>query len=192
LAFPNSDPENYSIVVDSDGHARYDCSVKVSPDSDEREPYSFGFELSSATRARIFDLTAQAHNFSTRLDAGNKKVAFTGTKTLTYREGQRVSSAEYNYSSVPAVQQLTTIFQGLAATLEFGRRLRYYHRYQKLALDEELKNMESQARDNELAELASVQPILQEIFDDPSVINVVRARAQRLIEMGKNPVSSRR
>ena len=41
-----------------------------------------------------------------------------------------------------AVQQLTQLFQSLSTTLEFGRRLEYFHRYQKLALDEELKRME--------------------------------------------------
>jgi hypothetical protein len=37
-----------------------------------------------------------------------------------------------------------------------------------------------------------VQPVLQELFDDTSVINVVRARAQRLVEMGETANSNRR
>jgi hypothetical protein len=72
----------------------------------------------------------------------------------------------------------------MAATLEYGRRLAYYHRYQKLALDDELKRMQTQARNDELSEIQSVGPVLQEILDDASVINVVRARAKELIEMG--------
>jgi hypothetical protein len=87
---------------------------------------------------------------------------------------------------MPAVQQLTGIFQSLASTLDYGRRLAYYHHYQKLALDEELKRMEAQARNSELIELQAVQPALQQIYEDTSVMNVVRARAERLIEMSKN------
>ena len=83
------------------------------------------------------------------------------------------------------MQQLTEIFQSVAGTLEYGRRLAYYHRYQKLALDEELKRMEAQAKGRDLAEIRAIQPVLEEILADPTVINVVRARAQRLIEMGK-------
>jgi hypothetical protein len=45
--------------------------------------------------------------------------------------------------------------------------------------------MEDQARGHELNELQAVQPVLQQILDDPSVLNVVRARAERLMEMGK-------
>jgi hypothetical protein len=83
------------------------------------------------------------------------------------------------------VEQLTSFFQNLSATLEYGRRLTYYHRYQKLALDEELKRMEAQAKDGSLIELQAVQPVLEEIVADSSVLNVVRARAQRLVALGK-------
>src|SRR5579863_9817333 len=184
LDFPNSDPERYSITVQSDGHARYECSARISSDSEDRENYQTEFTFSEATRARIFDLAAQAHYFSGKIDSGNHKVAFTGAKKLIYNDGQRESTAAYNYSSLPAVQQLTVLFQSVGATLEFGRRLVYFHRYQKLALDDELKRMEDEARQGELIELQAVKPILQEIYDDSSVINVVRARALRIMEMG--------
>jgi hypothetical protein len=185
LEFANSDPERYSITVTSDGHARYECSAKVAPESDETQSYESEFEFSPANRDRIFALTAQAHYFEGKIDSGNHKLAFTGAKKLVYKDGEHTFSADYNYSSLPAVQQLTALFQGVASTMEYGRRLAYYHRYQKLALDEELKRMESQARDNELAELQAVEPVLQAISSDTSVINVVRARAQSLVELGK-------
>jgi hypothetical protein len=184
LDFHGSDPEHYSLAVQSNGKAQYECRGRISKDSDETEFYQTEFTFSDSTRARIFDLAAQAHYFSGKIDTGNKKLAFTGAKKLSYKDGQRESAAEYNYSPVPAVQQLTTLFQGVASTLEFGRRLAHYHRYQKLALDDELKRMEAQARSGQLSELPAVKSILQEIYDDSSVINVVRARAQRIMEMG--------
>ncbi len=189
LDFPKSDPAHYSISVSADGHAKYECLAKADPDAEE-QPYTSEFEFSPATRARIFDLAAQAHYFSRKLDSGKRKLAFTGAKQLVYRDGQHTYTADYNYSEQPPVQQITELFQNVAATLEFGRRIVYNHQYQKLALDDELKRMEAQARNNELSELQAVQGVLQEIFDDTSVINVVRARAQRLIEMGKakNPI----
>jgi hypothetical protein len=85
---------------------------------------------------------------------------------------------------------LMTLFQNVAATLDYGRRLERFHHYQKLALDDELKKMEDQSHRGELAELQAVKPILQQIYDDPSVMNVVRARAERLIEMGKTASNS--
>ena len=183
LDFPDSSPEHYSITVQSDGHAHYESSGKVSADSDARDTYQTDFTFSDSARSRIFDLAAQAHYFSGKVDSGNKKLAFTGSKKLTYNDGQRNSSADYNFSQLAPVQQLTTLFQNVSATLEYGRRLTYFHHYQKLALDEELKRMEDQARLGELAEVQAVSPILREIYDDGSVINVVRARALRILEM---------
>jgi len=187
LDFPNSSPEHYSIAVQSDGHAHYESSGKISAESDVRDDYQTDFTLSGATRARIFELAVQAHYFSGKVDSGNKKLAFTGAKKLVYKDGQRNSSADYNYSQQPAVQQLTTLFQSVAATTEFGRRLTYFHRYQKLALDDELKRMEDQAKRGDLAEVQAVSPVLKEIYEDTSVINVVRARAQRIMEMQALP-----
>jgi hypothetical protein len=183
LDFPGSDPDHYSIAVQTDGRAHYECSGKISTDSEDRDTYQTEFNFSAATRARIFDLAVQAHYFSGKIDSGNHRLANTGAKKLSYKDGQRESIATYNFSQQPAVQQLTTLFQSVSATLEFGRHLAYFHRYQKLALDDELKRMEDQARRGELVELQAVKPVLQEIYDDSSVINVVRARAQRIMEM---------
>jgi hypothetical protein len=191
LDFPNSNPERYSILVQSDGRAHYECSGKISEDSDDRESYETDFTFSDATRARIFALAAQAHYFSGKIDSGNRKIAFTGAKKLSYKDGQHEATAAYNYSTLPVVQQLTALFQGVASTLEFGRHLAHHHRYQKLALDDELKRMEEQASRGELIELQAVKPVLQEIHDDSSVINVVRARAQRIMEMGNGVPGSR-
>jgi hypothetical protein len=187
LDFPNSSPEHYSIAVQSDGHSHYESSGKISADSDVRDDYQTDFTFSDPTRARIFELAAQAHYFSGKVDSGNKKLAFTGAKKLIYKDGQRNSSADYNYSQQPAVQQLTTLFQSVAATLEFGRRLTYFHRYQKLALDDELKRMEDQAKRGDLVELQAVSPVLQHIYEDTSVMNVVRARALRIVEIKPLP-----
>jgi len=183
LDFSGSNPDHYSITVQAGGHAHYESTGKISPDSDEGDSYQTDFQYSEATCRRIFELAAQANYFSGKIDSGRKNLAYTGAKKLAYTEGQRHSTAEYNFSNVPAVQQLTALFQAVGATLEYGRRLAYFHRYQKLALDDELKRMEDQARRGEIIELLAVQPILQEIYDDASVINVVRARARRIIEM---------
>ena len=187
LDFPQSNPEHYSITVQADGRARYESSGKMSADAETSDSYEAEFRFSEPNRARIFDLAAQAHYFSGKIDAGKKNMAFTGAKKLGYSDGQRISSAEYNVSNVPAVEQLTALFQNVSTTMEFGRRLAYFHRYQKLALDDELKQMEDQARRGELAELQAVKPVLQEIYDDNSVLKTVRARAGRIMQMPASP-----
>jgi hypothetical protein len=179
--FPGSQPDHYVITVSSSGHATYDSNGKLSPQSEANEPFHLDYAISDATRARVFDLAKRAHYFDRDVDLKKKNLASTGIKTLKYEGQGRVTQATYNYSSIPAVQELTNFFQSLSTTLEFSRRLEYYHRYQKLALDDELKRMEDMAKQNSLAELAAVAPLLKQIATDSSVINPVRARAQRLL-----------
>jgi hypothetical protein len=180
LDFPGSEPSHYAISVSSDGRGTYDSTGKISPEA-EGDPFHLEFSVSSDTRARIFDLTRRAHYFQGEVDSRKKNLASTGSKTLIYKDAQRSTRAEYNYSMQPPVQQLTSVFQNLSATLEAGRRLEYFHRYQKLALDEELKRMEDEERGGGMGELAVISPILQRIAEDSTVINPVRARAQRLL-----------
>ena len=190
LDFPASDPSHYSISIRQDGHGTYESSAKPGQESED-QLYESEFEVSPANREKIFALTRQCEYFSGKIDSGNRKLAFTGKKTLSYQEGQLKHSADFNYSSVPAAQQLTVLFQSMASTLDYGRLLAYSHRYQKLALDEELKRMEAQARNNELNEIGAVAPVLQDIIDDATVINVVRARAQRILQTSKGASAGR-
>ena len=182
IDFPTSQPEHYSIRVQSDGLARYQSSGRRSPDSEETDSFDLEFTIATETRQKIFDLAAKAGYFQKDVDSHHKDLAFTGKKTLAYKDARRSGEATYNYSSKPAVQEMTSLMQSLSATLEFGHRLQYDHQYQKLALDEELKRMEGLARTNDLIEVAAIQPILDQIIADQSVINVTRARAQRLLE----------
>jgi hypothetical protein len=181
LDFPGSEPSHYAVSVSSDRRSTYDSDGKLSPDS-EGDPFHLDFSMSSETRKRVFDLTEKAHYFQGEVDSRKKNLASTGAKTLTYKDSSRNTKATYNYSPQAPVQELTQLFQNLSTTLEFGRRLQYFHRYQKLALDEELKRMEAIADQDDLEEMAAVVPILQQIAVDTSVINPVRSRAQRMIE----------
>jgi len=191
--FPGSDPAYYEVSVSSDGHGSY-SSRSTPPSSDSKsssdpvstreaaEAYHADFAVSQSITDRIFDLASRAHYFATEIDSGKKKLASTGAKTLSYKASGKSTQASFNYSPIPAVQDLTAILQGLSATLEFARRLEHDLRYQKLALDEELKRMEEMAIVGSLTELSTASPILRKIAEDPTIMNVSRTRAQRLLE----------
>ena len=180
--FPGSDPSHYVVSVSDDGSARYDSDSKLN-DSSESEPFHSEFTVSQTSRAHVFDLAKRAHYFEGDIDSKKKNLASTGVKTLAYKDAQKSTHATYNYSPVPAVEDLTEFFQSLSTTIEFGNRLDYYLRYQKLALDDELKRMEEMSNNGGLIEVSAVAPILQKIEDDPAVIKVVRARAQRMLQV---------
>jgi hypothetical protein len=180
--FPGSDPSRYAISVSSDGSASYSSDGKLTRDSDPSEPFTLDFAMPQATLTRIFDLTKKAQYFEGAIDSKKKNIASTGQKTLSYKDGKRNTSATYNYSPIPSVEELTSIFQNLAITLEFGRRLEFDHRYEKLAINEELERMTEISTRNELGDVTVIVSTLKKIIDDPSVVNTARARAQRLLD----------
>ncbi len=182
--FPGSDPEHYSITIASDGHGGYQSNGKLAVQREAGAEDGFDFILSPGTTRQIFDLAKRAHYFEKEIDA-KKNVASTGVKTLTYQDGPTQTKATYNYSTISAVQSLTRLFQDLSTTLEFGRRLQYSYRHQKLALNEQLTNMEEAINDNRLGDISPILPILNEIVKDATVINVARARAMRIVAKAK-------
>jgi hypothetical protein len=190
LDFPGSQPERYSVEIHDDGQAHYQSSGKVSDESEEADTFSLDFSVSPENKDKIFDLAARAKYFQRDLDSHRKNMAFTGKKTLTYKDGQRNGESTYNFSLDVSVQELTNLFQGLSSTLETGHRLEYDYRYQKLALEQELKRAEEMARTGSPMELQAIAPILQQIVADTSVMNVSRARAQRLLVRAGKPLSA--
>jgi hypothetical protein len=180
LDFPQSNPEHYEITIQSDGHSTYSSNGELG-NSPNPETATFEFTISDKTRQDVFELAKKAHYFSGKVDSGNTKIANTGAKTLTYRDDSHNTSAHYNYSMDPAVQQITDVLQKLSTVLEYGRRLTWFHKYQKLAVDDDLKQMEERQRENNLGDLEAVAPLLKQIASDSSVMRMSRARALRLL-----------
>jgi len=212
LDFPGSVPSYYSITVAASGKASYtsgrigvsatdkgnagaktssgidsdstsDSDSESVSDSSPETPYQYQFKVGEPNRTRIFDLAARAHYFQSELNYNKHNLANTGAKTLAYQDGRVNNHATYNYTTNQPAQQLTALFQNMSATLEFGRQLSDSYRHQKLALEQELKRMEEMAKASNLEELQAVSPILKQILADKTVINVTRARAERLLAL---------
>src|SRR6202042_106212 len=106
-----SQPEHYSIPVQSDGAARYQSSGRLSADSDETDSFDFDFKIASELRQKVFELAAKAGFFQKDIASHHDSLAFTGKKTLAYKDARRSGESTYNYSSKPAVQELTNLMQ---------------------------------------------------------------------------------
>ena len=181
IDFPGSNPSHYEIVIASDGHGIYTSNGRLDESAEPGDPSPLAFEVSTSFSTQVFNLAGRAHYFAGKLDSGRSNLANTGQKTLAYKDGERNHQASYNYSNLQPVEQLTSLFQSLSTALEFGRRLSYNHKYQKLALEEDLKRMDELEKENSLGDVRSIAPVLQEIADDATVINISRARALRLL-----------
>ncbi|MGB9103639.1 MAG: hypothetical protein WCC59_02675, partial [Terriglobales bacterium] len=182
----------YWIAVEPDGKATYHADeVPAAAGAAPMQPYSQQFLVSDPTRARIFDLSAALQCFQGEFEYRGGRIANMGAKTLKCAWADRETHTTYNYSTNPRLQELTTLFQNISNTMEYGRRLDYLHRYDKLGLEAELKSMEEQEKNKHLAELQAVAPQLERIVNDSSILNVTRHRAEHLLQVIKSNPAAR-
>jgi hypothetical protein len=180
LDFPHSNPEHYEITVPSEGAATYTSNGELGSGANP-DTTPFQFEISDKTRQDLFALAKKANYFSGKLDSGNTHIANMGSKTLAYKDASHNTSATYNYSLDPAVNDMTSTLQKLSTVLEYGRRLSWFEKYQKLALEDDLKAMEDRQRQDNLGDVRAIAPLLKKIAYDQSVMRMTRARALRLL-----------
>ena len=195
-------PQEYIITVKSDGPSTYlsrsgsrpvqadeyrqdkrwrEEKPAASPSNDPDPDFNVEFTMSSANAQRIFKDAEQADYFNGSFDYTKHAIANTGRKTLTYADPSRHFQTTFNFSENKAVDDLAHLFQAMSNTIEFGRKLEFKHKYDKLGLEGDLKAMENAMESHNLAELQIIAPTLQSIADDSSVMNIARARAKRLL-----------
>lgn len=191
------DPPHYAIAIESTGRAAYRADPAPDKEQTDGDPYIVKFTASQQTSERIFALADQANRFNGNFDYTKTRIADTGAKTLTYSVGHlptdltqpvrgQHNQTTYNWSANPAIQELTAIFQGISATMEFARRLDFEKRFDKLGLDAELKRMEQMQKDGQLHEVQAVAPTLNAIANDFAVMRIARERAKRILTAVSN------
>jgi hypothetical protein len=145
-----------------------------------------GFVLSDANRQKIFELTKKTGYFQTELESKVKNIAKTGQKTLEYHRGSggggpERSSATYNYSQDTDVIELTRLFQAIATTIDFGSKLAFDYRFNKLGLDARLHSLQEMKASHFAEEIQAIEPILQKIANDPNMMHINQVTARQLL-----------
>jgi hypothetical protein len=175
----------YTISVDDGGNTHFE-GVGNPVENGDGDSFSQDFTISDANRQKIFELAKKADYFQGNFEGKQRNIARTGEKTLEYHGkgdgGQAVShSATYNYSPNNDIQELTRLFQAIALTLDFGRKLAFQYRFDKLGMDDRLKSLQDMQASHFVEELQAIEPILQKIAADPNMMNIARVTAKQLL-----------
>jgi hypothetical protein len=183
--WPAANPKWFELVFQSDGSATYRSlpheELNSASDDPAPEPYEFSFTLSPQSRRLIFAVAPGLPRLQDSLD--KRKVASTGTKTLHYEDGTGKSSTiSYNFSSSPELTRLTALMQGISESIELSKTLQFQVRFDKLALDATLRNLEDLISTGQLSESQLLDPVLQRISDDPAIMNIARQRARHILQ----------
>ena len=182
--------QKFSITVESSGAAHFEGTPHPDGTDGSSEPVVQDFTMSTANSQKVFELAHKLNYFRGDLDSHIKHVAQTGKKTLAYHSPQTEGSATYNWSQNPDVQQITNLFTGIAMTIDYGEKLKFQYRFDKLGMDERLKELVDLQADHGVYELDIISPTLRKIADDPNVMNIARERAQLILRRAAQPPSA--
>jgi hypothetical protein len=179
---PDLPVTHYDIDIDANGNAHYSSRIKGQERGTSEEGIQRDFALSAATRDSLFALVKATNNLSGNFDYTKHKIAFSGTKTISYTDASGTNTAKYGWSENENVTKLTELLEGISGTLEEEPVLARLRRFDKLGLNAELGKMERLAKSGWLRELDLISGILKEIAADTTIMGVARKRAERLLQ----------
>lgn len=182
---PQLQPAKYTITVHEDGTGQYHAEAGPSnPDDIAALPSQGedrGIQVTTTTTERIFATARAKKFFNMACEGGDAHLAFTGKKELGYQGADGHGACTYNYSKDPKIQWITTEMEGIAATLESGRRLKLEHEHGRLSLDAELESLETMVQNGQAVELQNIAPTLVDIVKDQAVMQRAQKRARHLL-----------
>ncbi len=185
------DVPHLAITVHADGSGSYEATAmpvtfsgRYGAEAANPAPESIrqAIHVSSEGTAKIFAGAHTANLFRISCGSKAKNIADTGRKTLAYDGPEGGGSCVYNYSENKSVTGLTDYFQGMAYTLDEGRRLEFRHRYDRLGLDQEMATLLAQADAGRAPELGTIAPVLEALVADGDLLERVRLRARKLLD----------
>ena len=178
--FKGSSPEFIEIKIGEQGKATYEIRQL------EEDPAAESFEVGAPVRKKIFELAADLKNFAiTDLDI-QKRIANLGQKTFRYERGQEVHETTFNYTLNNSATQLMQIFEGLARQQGDLVLLQRNVKYDRLGVNDALRQFESDMDHRLLPEPERLLPVLDQIGADSHFVDIARTRARALAERIRN------
>jgi hypothetical protein len=186
LTWRAANPQWFQIAIDSTGRASYQSQAHTGVNETPGDPYELKFTASQKLRNEVFNVAKDLDYFKSDLSfTGKQNIASTGDKVLSYTAEGKTTKAKFDYSPNPKAQQLAKLFQQMSATFELGRQLDYSLRFDKLGVDQRLKQLEELERSRSAPGLQVLVPTLERVLNDPTSMNMSRQRANFLIYAAK-------
>ncbi len=181
---PGLTPSQWTLEFHPDGSGHFQ-SVRGSAATQDLkvlEPPNINRDIQvSAKFAEHAFQVAHRHKLFKSECESHLKVAFQGTKKLTYTGPEGEGSCEFNYSRDADIQSLGDSLIAVATTIIEGARLEALLQHDPLGLDQEIQNVQEAAGDGRAQQICSIRDILERLSEDPAVMERVRKRAKALL-----------
>jgi hypothetical protein len=177
-AFPGSVPAFMQVTLDKAGNIEYREA--------EDDELPLKFQLTGADTQIVFDLAGKLDYFKHPLESP-LKVAFMGTKTFRYENGDQKSETKFNYSEDLAARDLQDWFEKMAESAEHRIDLDRAAKYDKLGVVKALTLLGSAMERKRLVGLDQYLPTLDRIAKNETYMHTARARAAEIAEFIRSP-----
>ena len=186
-------PSHWLMKLHPDGSGEFESDGGVIAGKDANRivagDVSRPIQLSQPFVDKVFS-TARSRRYFAYPCEGHMKVAFQGTKKLSYMGPEGSGSCEFNYSKDKEIQALSESFLSIESTLLFGARLEKMLQHDRLGLDQELEGLVAAAHDGSAIELGVISDTLNKIAADEQVMERARKKARMLLAQASGPVRS--
>ena len=183
-------PSHWKLTIHPDGSGHYHADAT---DTADRETASFeklhspdsssverDIRVSARFARHLFD-TARRHKFFNEECESHLKVAFTGWKKLSYQGPDGAGSCRFSYSLDKEIDSLGGSLQSVAEAIQIGEKLRLLLQHDRLGLDQEMENLALADADGRVEQIGVIRGILEQLRDDPRVMERVKKRARSLL-----------
>ncbi|HWD00408.1 MAG TPA: hypothetical protein VG456_26810 [Candidatus Sulfopaludibacter sp.] len=179
--FPGSTPAYIQVTLEKNGDADYREA------KDDELPLKF--KLTPEEVTEVFALAEKLDRFKRPLEAP-VKVAFMGTKTFGWEEGDKKTEVKFNYSTDLSAQALQDWFERMAESAEHRIELERAAKYDHLGVFKALMLLGSALERGRLVAPEQYLPMLDRVAKNESYMHTARARAAEIAEYiraGKDP-----
>jgi hypothetical protein len=161
---------------DSDGAAADTRGVRGIEAGDIHRP----IQLSQAFTGQVFSAARDRKLFAFPCES-HMKVAFQGTKRLTYTGPDGTGSCAFNYSKDKQIEALANSFLGVEFTILSGARMEKLLQHDRLGLDAELDSLVVAAQGGNALETGTIRETLTRIATDEQVLERAQKKARLLL-----------
>jgi hypothetical protein len=174
--FKGSSPEFIEIKIGEQGKATFEIRQL------EEDPAAEPFEVGAPVRQKIFELAADLKNFDIADLDIQKRIANLGQKTFRYERSSEVHETTFNYTLNASANMLMQIFEGLARQQGDLVLLEQKVKYDRLGVNDALRQFESDMDHRLLPEPERLLAVLDQIGADSHFVDIARTRARALAE----------
>jgi hypothetical protein len=181
-------PPRWELTLNPDGSGQFDADAGPMTPQPGRQIVAGAVhrpvQLSPEFTAHVFAVARARKFFAMECD-GHMKVAFQGTKRLSYTGPEGTGACEYNYSKDKEIQDLGHALLGVENTLMFGARIEKLLQHDRLGLDLEMENLATAVHEGNAVEIGSIREILTRIASDEQVLERARRKARQLLTQAR-------